>query len=214
MMPMMRPFRRCLLAALLAISAPAGLAGAQEPAAASLSEEDRADLARIEVYLNTLTTVEARFTQVSETQGVARGDFYLRRPGRMRIEYDPPVPYLYVADGFWLTFWDAELEQRSDVLLGSTLADFIVREDIALSGDIRVTDVSHVQDTIEVDLVQAEDPAAGQLTLVFQERPIELLRWRVVDAQGLTTDVYLSDARFGVPLDNDLFVAPRPRHGG
>lgn len=195
--------------ALVAILLSPAAAGAQQ-----LSAEDQADIRRVEEYLAGITTMQARFTQFAENAGVTQGDFYLSRPGRMRIEYDPPVPYLYVADGFWLTYWDAELEQRSDVLLGSSLADFITRPDVRLSGDVTVTDVRHADGLIQIELVQTSDPGAGLLTLMFSEEPLTLQRWTVVDAQGLTTEVWLDEPSFGMRLASDLFVAPRPRLRG
>jgi outer membrane lipoprotein-sorting protein len=182
------------------------------PAAAqqALTASEQAILLRIEGYLNGITTMQARFTQTSDAGSVAEGDFYLSRPGRMRIEYDDPIPYLYVADGFWLTFWDEELRQRSDVLLGTTIADVITRERIRLSGDVTVMDVRQAGGQVEVDLVQTEDPGAGQLTLVFQESPMRLDRWVVRDGQGITTEVRLTDPQYGIQLSSSLFVAPRP----
>ena len=177
--------------------------------AAELTPDQTVALSRIETYLETLTTAEARFTQVTDTEGVARGTFYINRPGRMRIEYDPPIPYLYIANGTWLTFYDSELEQRTDVPVGSTLADFVVREDISFTDGVTVTAFHESVDTFVVDLVQTEDPGAGTLSLTFQKLPMQLLRWRVVDAQGTMTDVFLDDARFGIPLDRDLFRIPR-----
>lgn len=177
-------------------------------ATAQNSPQDRADLARIAAYLNGITTMQARFTQVADNGATAQGDFYLWRPGRMRIDYDPPVPYLYIADGFMLTFWDAELGQRSDVLLGTTLADFITRENIQLTGDITVRALRRTADAIEIDLFQTDDPAAGTLTLVLRANPMQLSSWTVVDAQGARTQVILNDARYGVPLQSNLFVAP------
>ena len=197
------------LAAALAFAAFAAPGAAVATTQTELSAEDRADLARLEAYLNEIDTVQARFTQISSAGGLAQGDFYLSRPGRMRIEYDPPIPYLYVADGFWLTFWDDELGQRSDVRLGSTLADFITRDDIRLSGDITVVDLRREQDRIMLDLVQTDDPGQGRLTLAFDDEPLLLRSWAVVDAQGTATEVWLTEVQQGVSLDRRLFVAPR-----
>lgn len=178
------------------------------PARAQLSAQDQADLSQIEAYLNSLSTVEAHFTQLHPVEGTYTGTFYLKRPGRMRIDYDPPAPYLYIADGTWLTFWDKQLEQRSDVPLGSSLADFITRRNIRLSGDVTVTGLQRTDRTIEVTLVQTDDPGAGQLTLVFNRNPLMLTSWRVVDAQGQTTQVMLRDLQYGMQLPNNLFVVP------
>lgn len=196
-----------LLVAVL-ITLPAAPAPAQPIQAARLSPSEQTTLARIEDYLNGITTMKARFTQVSEAGGWAQGDFYLSRPGRMRIQYDA-LPYLYVADGVWLTYYDRELGQRSDVLLGSTLADFVTRENIRLAGDVTVIDLRRNEQAVEVDLVQTQDPGQGRLTLVFDRRPLQLRRWVVVDAQGRRTEVALSDIRTDVPLDRRLFSVPR-----
>ncbi len=182
------------------------------PAQPTIAAQDAEIVQRVEDYLETLTTVQARFVQHSQAGGFAQGTFYLSRPGRMRIEYDPPIPFLYVADGFWLTFWDDELKQRTDVPLGSTLADFLIREDVSLSGDITVRDVRRSAEfgEVEIDLIQTGDPGAGMLTLVFADEPMAFRRWTVLDAQGLFTEVTLNDPSYGVDLDNSLFRAPRP----
>lgn len=59
-----------------ALFAPSTVLADARPAA--LSAADKADLARIETYLNSLTTMESRFLQFSE-QGVAEGRIYLDR---------------------------------------------------------------------------------------------------------------------------------------
>lgn len=203
-MKMVGTFIGIVLAALLL----AGPAAAQS----TLAPPDSELIRRVEAYLESLTTVQARFVQHSQAGGFAQGTFYLSRPGRMRIEYDPPIPFLYVADGFWLTFWDEELKQRTDVPLGSTLADFLIREDVSLTGDITVRDVRRSEQLgeVELDLIQTDDPGAGMLTLVFADEPMAFKRWTVLDAQGLFTEVTLNEPVYGVALDSDLFRAPRP----
>ena len=196
------------LAALL-LAGPAVAQSAQSP-------QDVETIQRVEDYLEDLTTVQARFVQHSQAGGFAQGTFYLSRPGLMRIEYDPPIPFLYVADGFWLTFWDEELEQRTDVPLGSTLADFLIREDVSLTGEVTVRDVRRSAEfgEIELDLIQTDDPGAGMLTLVFAEEPMAFKRWTVLDAQGLFTEVTLNEPSYGIALDRSLFRAPRPPRQG
>lgn len=201
-------FLGTVLAALL-LAGPAFAQSAQSP-------QDAETIRRVEAYLEELTTVQARFVQHSQAGGFAQGTFYLSRPGRMRIEYDPPIPFLYVADGFWLTFWDEELKQRTDVPLGSTLADFLIREDVSLTGEVTVRDVRRSAEfgEIELDLLQTDDPGAGMLTLVFADEPMAFKRWTVLDAQGLFTEVTLNEPTYGIALDRSLFRAPRPPRRG
>jgi len=198
---------RLFAAALAALFLAAAPAMAVQPA--QLSAQDRADLQRVQQYLSSLTTVQADFVQTTNNTDLYRGHFYLKRPGRMRLEYEPPISYMYIADGTWLTYYDADLKQRKDVPLGSTIADFITRSNVELSGDVTVTKVSRGNNQLSVQLVQTDKPNDGSLTLNFGLNPIILQSWVAVDAQGTVTQVDLTGIQPGVQLDNKLFVVPR-----
>lgn len=176
---------------------------------AELSRSDALELQRVERYLNDLGTLKARFTQITSNGETASGTFYLDRPGKMRLEYDPPLPYLYVADGFWLTFYDTELGQRNDVPLGKTLADFITRDNLSFSDDVNVTGVQADATGVAIDVVLTDDPGQGTLTLVFEKRPLRLTQWQMADGQGAVTQVLLDDPEFDITLPRALFRVPR-----
>jgi len=201
---MMRPATFALAGVLLATAQPAA---AQSTQAVQLSQQDRAVVSQVEDYLDGITTLQARFNQVNPDGSVSRGDFYLDRPGRMRLEYDRE-PYVYMADGVWLTFYDAELDSRSDVLLGDSIADFIVREDVSFDGDVTLTGLRYNDSQVEVDLVQSNDPSAGIISLVLSRGPLQLESWTVVDAQNQVTRVVLSELEFDVDLPFSLFQPP------
>jgi outer membrane lipoprotein-sorting protein len=193
-----------ILAVVMALAGPPAVA--QQPAPAELSVGDRADLARIEAYLNGLMTLEARFLQATSTGEFAEGKLYIQRPGRLRIEYDPPVPVLIVANRGMLTYYDKELEQVSHVPLGSTPAGILVREKIALQSDeFVIVGFERESQALRLSLVRASDPLEGNLSLVLADRPLELRKWMVTDAQGVTTTVSLLNARVGGSLDPQLF---------
>ncbi|WP_316976006.1 LolA family protein [Shumkonia mesophila] len=192
-----------LLAALPAV--------AQQPRPAPLTAEDKAEIGRVEDYLNGLKTLQTRFLQVTSTGEYSEGKLYLHRPGRLRIEYDPPVPVLIVANRGWLTYFDKELEQVSRVTLDSTPAGILVREKISLlSGEFVITGFERESQALRISLVRASDPQEGSLALVLADRPLELKKWMVTDAQGVTTTVSLLDARTGVAIDSKLFEFEDP----
>lgn len=183
------------------------------PHAAQLSSADRALLSRIETYLNNLKSVSADFLQINDSGNMRHGKIMIQRPGKMRVAYDPPSKDLIVADGTLVHMWDDELKQQSNVPEGSSLASFILRDPIKLSGDVTVTALEHRAATIEVTLVSKDDPGEGQLTLIFEDKPLQLRQWRVLDAQGRTTGVSLENAREGVTLDSNLFNFVAPTFG-
>jgi outer membrane lipoprotein-sorting protein len=196
---------------LFAFTAAAGLAAAFRKDAAAvapargLTDQDRADITRVETYLNDIRTLSSRFMQVSDNGGTAEGKLFLSRPGKLRLEYDPPVPILMVATSGFLIHYDKQLKSVTHLPIDSTPAGLLVREHIALSGDVTVSAVERGPGSLRVTVTQTKDPNAGKITLAFSERPFALSNWQVVDPQGNVTRVALIEPRVGVPLDPGLF---------
>lgn len=179
------------------------------------SEEEKKTLADIEAYLEGLDTLKARFRQTAEVYArELTGTFYLDKPGKLRFEYDDPIDDYIVADGRFIYFYDSELESASQSFIGSTLADFLVREDPnLLAGDIEVMDIQRnkKQNLLGLTVRQREAPDAGRLTLIFTTEPtLELQKWQVVDARGYITQIELDDIEKGLTLDDDLFTYVNP----
>lgn len=196
------------------LGALASRAQAAPAPARKLDPADQADVARVEGYLNGIQTLQSRFLQISGNGGTAEGAFYLSRPGRLRLDYDPPVPILLVTSGSFLVHYDKELKAVTYLPIDSTPAGLLVRERIELAGDVTVTSVNRGPGTLRVSVVQTKDANAGKLTLTFSERPFALSNWEVVDAQGLQTRVTLVEPRMGVAIDPALFRFTDPNIGG
>jgi outer membrane lipoprotein-sorting protein len=217
MMPVPKRFLRAAAATVLLFAAAASVpvsalaaGSALDFGGNTLSAADRADVARIEQYLNSVKTLQARFIQTGHDGRQAGGQFSLSRPGKMRLTYDPPFKDFVVADGLFIFYWDAEMRQQSSAPVGSSLADVILRKEIKLSGDVTVKQLLRLPGALEATLVETADPGKGAITLIFQDKPLALIRWRILDAQGLTTEVGLLNAQFGVKLDPDLFTFREP----
>jgi outer membrane lipoprotein-sorting protein len=182
------------------------------PPAITLSPEDQADVARIEQYLNDLTSVEARFQQSSASQGLAFGKIYLRRPGRLRVEYDPPSQVILVADGIALSYYDAELNNLNQVPLNLSPMWFLLKDKVKLNGgDVTLTSFKRAPGAFQLGLVQTDEPDAGTVVMEFGDRPLELRQWTITDSKNQQVQVGLYDARFGVKLANELFATPQKR---
>lgn len=206
--------RRTLLAAatLLPLLAPAmRAAAATAPLAAPLTPQDRADIARIEAYLNGLHTLKARFLQVAPDGATTSGTTWLDRPGRMRFQYDKPSPLLLVAGHGLFVFYDRELKQITNIPLGSTPLGLLLRDHLTLSGDVTVTGIERLPGQIQVTLVRTASPGDGSLTLVFADNPLALRQWAVVDGQRQETRVTLFDVQVGGNFDSDMFSLVDPK---
>jgi outer membrane lipoprotein-sorting protein len=181
-------------------------------ATAAVRDEDGAELARVEAYLNAMTTLRSDFVQINPDGGTATGTLYYARPSKMRLDYDPPSDLLIIANGWQLIYHDRRLEQTSHLFSNSTPLGFLLDEQIRFNGeDVTVTAVEQDEGEIRITLVQSQEPDQGAVTLVFADRPLALRRWHVVDAQGLVTHVVLERIETGMPLDDDLFVFRNPQ---
>ena len=178
---------------------------ASAPPDGRLSAADHVDITRIETYFNGIETMQARFLQATSTGAYSEGTFSLWRPGRMRIEYDPPVPILIVADGRSLVYHDTKLMQVSYLGIDDGLAGLLLAERVSLSDVVTVTRFERGARVIRVTVVKDDDPLEGSLTLIFEDRPLILRKWIIADAQGVETTVSLLGPRFGIPLDPELF---------
>ena len=167
-------------------------------------------LKQIENYFDQMDTVQARFIQTAPDGTQRVGTFYMDRPGKLRFDYDAPVTDLVVADGLQLYYYDGELKQTSSAPVGQTLADFLLRKHIRLSGDVRVTGVKEGGGLTQVTMVQTADEGAGTLTLGFTPSPFALKKWRVVDGTGAITEVELFNLQQNIPLVGKLFVYKDP----
>jgi outer membrane lipoprotein-sorting protein len=183
-----------------------------QPAPAALPAATHAeDLARIEGYLNGLTTLKANFVQINPDGGTVTGELYYQRPDKMRLDYDPPSPILIISDGWWLIYYDRKLKQVSHLSINSTPLGFLLSDQIRLSGDVTVTNVERSAGELHVTLVQTDEPNQGSIQLAFAENPLELRRWTIFDAQGQATRVMLETPQTGLPLDRELFHFRNPQ---
>ncbi len=200
--------RRTLIAALALLAAPAGIARAQ---AARLSDADRADLARIEAYLNSIRGLKARFLQVAPDGATSDGTAWLQRPGRMRFQYDKPSPLLLVAGHGLVVFNDSQLNQTSNIPLSQTPLGILLADNLKLSGDVTVTALRRLPAQISVTLIRTATPNDGSITLDFSDAPLALRAWTVVDAQRQETRISLHDVQLGGGFDPGLFEFIDPR---
>lgn len=183
---------------------------AQEVPALSVPEEvapaeAEDSLDAIEAYLNDIESLQGRFVQTTSRGGRSEGDFALRRPGRIRFDYDAPEPTLLVADGMNFVIYDRELEQATMVPLSRTPLWLLLREDIDLEDGLDILNVQQDEDYLSILLRQSDSPEEGTIELVFQHEPLELVLWEVVDTQGVRTQVALHELDYETRPNPSVF---------
>lgn len=200
--PRMRNFLAAVAAVLAVALAATGGAHAQ------------AGVPDVEKYVNAIRTLQARFVQSNPNGSVVQGTLYLRRPGRMRFEYDAPSQLKIVADGTQVTMWDPANRDFGQWPIGWTAASFLTKEPFQLSGDITVEALQRTQDgLLSLTIVQTRKPQEGKIIVRLSESPMQLRGWSILDNRGNKVDVTLTDLKTGMQLADSLFKYDGPDAG-
>jgi len=160
---------------------------------------------QIEQYFNGIRSLKARFVQSNPNGSVVQGTLYVRRPGRMRFEYDAPSQLKIVADGRQVTMWDNATRDFGQWPIGWTAASFLVKDPLVLSGDLQVEKLERANGMLEATMSQARKPQDGKVIVRLAENPLLLRGWTIVDNRGNRVTVSLSDMQTGLQLADSLF---------
>ena len=158
-------------------------------------------LPQISDYLNQLQTAQGGFTQINDDGTLSTGQIYIKRPGRIRFEYNPPQESLVMAGGGQLAIFDPRSNTGPDRYpLSQTPLNVILQRNVDLTAARMVT--GSVSDgTITTVTVQDPDnPQYGNIQLVFTANPVELRQWIITDDLGNQTTLVLNDRTTGAPI--------------
>lgn len=170
-------------------------------------ESDDAVVARLIDYLEGVDTLQGDFTQIAPSGAVSTGRFYLRRPGFLRFEYDPPTPLLIVANGGMVYVRDEALETTDSYPVGKTPLKFFLRRKVDLD-DAKAIAVDRGVDTVAVTFASEKEETEGELTVIVNAPEMRLARWIVRDLEHGVTIVNLANVQQGIRLANRLFETP------
>lgn len=155
--------------------------------------------------LAAVTTAKGRFRQVAPDYSVSEGAFYLRRPGRVRFEYDDPVPILIVADGATVAIEDRDLETQDRVPLRTTPLSLLLDDTLDFETRANILNVRQAGGQIAIAMADRSGETEGVLELILDGATYALQAWRTEDAAGGVTTVTLQDVETGAQLSPRLF---------
>lgn len=178
--------------------------------ATSLQHSNKYHIQRAEDYLRGLGTLKASFIQRADNGSRLSGTFYLNRPGKLRFEYNEVDDFI-VADGFFIYFYDSEMNEQTNAPIGQTLADFLLRKDLSLTNNLSVQKIDRENGYQILTLTEQGNEGAGQVKLFFTEAPYTLQKWHVIDATGLTTEIVLQNIERNIKLPASLFAYHAPK---
>lgn len=197
------------------------LAGAAVSAALVVSApvparaDDAADLAGAVTALRAIQTMHADFVQSDANGQRVKGVLTLKRPGKIRFQYEQGVPMLVVSDGSALTFVDYEVRQvQRWPIKNSPLGALLdPNRDVGRYGRVMPTGSDRI---VSVEVRDKARPEYGVITLVFTRKAnapggLELSSWAALDSQKRRTIVTLSNQQYGLAVPDNAFRFNDPR---
>ena len=179
--------------------------GAAFIGAASIASADKVPLDDISKYLNALKTASGDFTQINDDGTISTGKIYIKRPGRMRFEYEDAV---VLANNGAVVIIDKKSNQPPETYpLKRTQLSLILARNVNLGQAEMV--VGHDYDGTAT-IVKAQDPKNpeyGNIELKFTSNPVELRQWVINDANGGRSTIILGALTKGGRIANRLFDA-------
>ena len=167
---------------------------------------EKISLNEISSYFNAMTTAEAQFSQITDTGETSTGRLFIRRPGRIRFEYDPPEATLVVVGGGQVAVFDPK--SRDEPLrfpLRYSPLNLVLEREVDLAQRDMVVAHFEVESQTAVTLQDPENPDYGFIQLIFNDNPVQLDQWVVQDNSGGQTHIILDSLTEGGKLSNMLF---------
>lgn len=170
-----------------------------------LTSQEQTVINQAESWVNNLTSLKAKFQQIAPNGQRSTGEVWIKRPGRIRFEYNKPSQLLLVANEGEMIFHDGAVDQTTVIPIDQNPLGLLLQPQLRFSGAVKVTNFTQGNGLIQITVVRTASPADGNLTLIFNQNPMQLKAWRVVDAQGQITQVDLYDLHPKKSVSDKLF---------
>jgi outer membrane lipoprotein-sorting protein len=202
---------RTAIAGALALAVPVALIAPVTPAAAIT---DDAELDQVVAALRAISTMKADFTQTDRDGKTVRGVLTLKRPGKIRFDYEKGVNMLIVSDGHALTFLDYSVNQKQRYPIGNSPLGALLnpKRDVKQYGKVIPTGNPNVY---SVEVKDSKRPEYGVITVIMVKDAaspggLQLSSWVALDAQNHRTTVRLSNQQYGMAVPDSTFTYREP----
>ena len=173
------------------------------------------ELQQVQRHLAAVNTMTAAFTQTDRTGKTLSGTLTLKKPGKIRFQYEKGVPLLIVADGNQLWFLDYSVRQAQAWPIGDSPLGVLLNPNKDISGIATVQPTAN-PDVLSIEVRDPKRPQYGRITMIFARSAagpagLMLQGWVALDSQNNRTTIRLSGQKFNAPVSDGTFRWTDPR---
>jgi len=164
---------------------------------------ERISLNKISDYINGLTTLQADFEQINSDGSIDRGKLYIRRPGRMRLEYTAPNNALVIAGAGSVAIFDDKSKNGPALFpLKKTPLNLLLKKNVDLYTNEMITEHTANNENTFIVAKNPKRKSQGSIKMVFSNSPVSLQGWTITNQSNQKTKIILDklDKKTKIPL--------------
>ena len=156
----------------------------------------------IKDYLGDIKTLQAEFSQTNHTEDIMTGIFFLKKPGKIRLSYDPPQNLQIVSKQQAVLIFDPKNGGSGPLTypLHSTPLSFLIKDDLSLF-------INENGESLELDnliIFKVRNPQYN-LSIEFNKNPVSLLGWEFENQMGELIKIRLNNIHKNKYISDEIF---------
>ena len=163
---------------------------------------------KIETYLNSIKSFEADILQIDPYGNETSGTIKLKKPGKLRIEYDDPkADHLILASNGVLVVID--YKSNTEPLrypINETPLKYLSNQNLDLRNQAIDFKIYTSENKVALELKEIERSlSSGRIILYFATDPISITGWEIPINTNQSTKIILENLTLNSQLNDDLF---------
>ena len=172
----------------------------------SILRADPYSLENLSDYLTNLKSLKANFVQVNADGSESSGIILMKRPGRMRFEYDKPDKTLVIVSAGALAIFDPKGDQEPMTYpVRNNPISLLLKSEIDLVNSGMVSNYAQKLDEAVLIIKDPTKPERGSVELLFSGVQPELKKFIIKNENGTSTSIALEDTEYPKNINDTLF---------
>ena len=172
----------------------------------SILRADPYSLENLSDYLTNLKSLKANFVQVNADGSESSGIILMKRPGRMRFEYDKPDKTLVIVSAGALAIFDPKGDQEPLTYpVRNNPISLLLKSEVDLVNSGMVSNYAQKLEEAVLIIKDPTKPERGSVELLFSGVQPELKKFTIKNENGTSTSIVLEDTEYPKNISNTLF---------
>ena len=156
----------------------------------------------IKDYLGDIKTLQAEFSQTNQTEDIMTGIFFLKKPGKIRLSYDPPQNLQIVSKQQAVLIFDPKNGGSGPLTypLHSTPLSFLIKNDLSLF----INENGKSLELGNLIIFKVRNPQYN-LSIEFNKNPVSLLGWEFENQMGELIKIRLNNIHKNKYISDEIF---------